>query len=117
MIITITTLNYGNVKAVLVLESSNSVQVNIECVKEFPKNELLLRIESDEKHYSMNSEISFETSSKTQSLQTKEKPEAKINMSNTNEINPYLLLMAHSIIRHVIEIDKNTTNGVISHTD
>lgn len=117
LIITITTLNYGNVKAVLVLESSNSVQVNIECVKEFPKNELLLRIESDEKHYSMNSEISFETSSKTQSSQPKEKPEAKINMSNTNEINPYLLLMAHSIIRHVIEIDKNATNGVTSHTD
>ncbi len=117
LIITITTLNYGNVKAVLVLESSNSVQVNIECVKEFPKNELLLRIESDEKHYSMNSDISFETSSKNPSLQTKEKPEAKINMSNTNEINPYLLLMSHTIIRHVIEIDKNTSNGVISHTD
>ena len=46
-----------------------------------------------------------------------EKPQAKINMSDTNEINPYLLLMAHTIIRHVLEIDKNTSNGVISHTD
>ena len=27
-----------------------------------------------------------------------EKPEAEINMSNTNEVNPYLLLMAHTII-------------------
>lgn len=105
LIITITTLNYGNVIATLILETSNSVDVNIECTKEFPKDELLLRIESDEKHYSMQSSVSFEIS--TQKMEQKEKPEAKINMSNTNEINPYLLLMAHTIIRHVIEIDKN----------
>ena len=54
---------------------------------------------------------------KTQEEKTQEKPQAKINMSNTNEINPYLLLMSHTIIRHVIEIDKNTSKGVISHID
>lgn len=104
LIITITTINYGNVKAILILESSNSVHVNIECIKEFPKDELLLRIQTDEKHYSMQSSVSFETNSQTTVQQ--EKPQAKINMSNTNEINPYLLLMAHTLIRHVIEIDK-----------
>ena len=117
LVITITTLNYGNVTATLVLESSNSVHVNIECVKEFPKDELIMRIESDEKHYSMESVVSFETSSQTTVNEKQEKPQAKINMSNTNEINPYLLLMAHTIIRHVIEIDKNTSNGVFSHID
>lgn len=104
LIITITTINYGNVKAILILENSNSVHVNIECAKEFPKDELLLRIEADEKHYSMQSSVTFETN--TQKTAEQEKPKAKINMSNTNEINPYLLLMAHTIIRHVIEIDK-----------
>lgn len=117
LIITITTLNYGNVIATLILESSNSVHVNIECVKEFPKDELILRIEGDEKHYSMESVVSFETGSQTTVNEKQEKPQAKINMANTNEINPYLLLMAHTIIRHVIEIDKNTSNGVISHID
>lgn len=117
LVITITTLNYGNVTATLVLESSNSVHVNIECVKEFPKDELIMRIESDEKHYSMESVVSFETNSQTTVNEKQEKPQAKINMSNTNEINPYLLLMAHTIIRHVIEIDKNTSNGVFSHID
>ena len=117
LIITITTLNYGNVVATLVLENSNSVHVNIECVKEFPKDELILRIEGDEKHYSMESVVSFDTSSQTTVNNAQEKPQAKINMSDTNEINPYLLLMAHTIIRHVIEIDKNTSNGIVSHTD
>lgn len=117
LIITITTLNYGNVTATLILESSNSVHVNIECVKEFPKDELMMRIENDEKHYSMESVVSFETSSQTTLNENQERPEAKINMGNTNQVNPYLLLMAHTIIRHVIEIDKNTSGGVISHTD
>lgn len=117
LVITITTLNYGNVTATLILESTNSVHVNIECVKEFPKDELLLRIEGDEKHYSMESVVSFETSTQTTVNEKQEKPQAKINMSNTNEINPYLLLMSHTIIRHVIEIDKNTSNGVLSHID
>lgn len=106
LIITITTLNYGKVVATLILETSNSVHVNIECDKEFPKDELLLRIEADEKHYSMNSVVSFETSRQTTVKENQEKLEAKINMSNTNEVNPYLLLMSHTIIRHVIEIDK-----------
>ncbi len=117
LIITITTLNYGNVTATLILENSNSVHVNIGCVKEFPKEELILRIEGDEKHYSMESVVSFETSSQTTVNTEQEKPQAKINMGNTNEINPYLLLMAHTIIRHVIEIDKNTSNGIQSHID
>ncbi len=117
LVITITTLNYGNVTATLILESSNSVHVNIECVKEFPKDELLMRIEGDEKHYSMNSVVSFETSLQTTVNEGQEKPQAKINMGSTNEINPYLLLMSHTIIRHVIEIDKNTSIGVLSHID
>jgi len=112
LIITITTINYGNIIATLVLENSNSVHVNIECIKEFPKDELMLRIEGDEKHYSMESVVSFETSSQTNINSQQEKPQAKINMSDTNEINPYLLLMAHTIIRHVIEIDKNKSNGI-----
>jgi len=102
--ITITTVNYGIVKAVLILENSNSVQVSIECSKDFPKDELLLRIEADEKHYSMQSAVTFSTA--VEHKTATDKPQAKINMSNTNEINPYMLLMAHTIIRHTIELDK-----------
>ena len=117
IIITITTINFGNVIATIILESSNSVHVNIECIKEFPKDELLARIQGDEKHYSMESVVSFETNSNIQKSDSAEKPQAKINMSDTNEINPYLLLMAHTIIRHVIEIDKNASIGITSHID
>ena len=39
--------------------------------------------------------------------ETFEKPEAKVNLSATNEMNPYLLLMAHAFIRNTIFIDSN----------
>lgn len=117
LIVTISTINFGRVVATLILETSNSVHVNIECSEKFPKDELLDRIESDEKHYSMQSVVSFETKSTPQERPEAEQTKAKINMSHTNEINPYLLLMAHTIIRHTIVIDNNAASGVISHVD
>ena len=112
--ITISTVNYGVVVATLILETSNSVHVSIECAKEFPKEELMLRIEGEEKSYSMNSVVTF-SDKEAKSEETVAK--AKINMSQTTEINPYMLLMAHTLIRHVIEIDSNMSIGVTSHTD
>lgn len=110
LIITITTINYGTIVATLILENQNSVHVNIECLEEFPKDELLLRIESEQKHYSMQSVISFETKSGKNEPQKAEQASAKINMSHTNEISPYLLLMAHALIRHTIELDGFSNN-------
>ena len=52
-----------------------------------------------------------------QKEQAETKQSANINMSQTTEINPYLLLMAHTLIKHVIEIDNNKTLGITSHTD
>ena len=113
--ITISTINYGVVKATLVLESSNSVQVTIEASEKFPKNELKTRISKEQKFYAMDSVVSF-TDNKRQE-QTPTQQSANVNMSQTTEINPYLLLMAHTLIKHVIEIDNNKTFGITSHTD
>lgn len=119
LVITITTKNYGVVTATLILETSNSVHTAIECSDKFPKDELMLRIEKEQQHYSMQSVISFETKNSTpQQPENDKNAQAKINMSNTNEINPYMLLMAHTIIRHVIEIDNNASiGGLPSHID
>ena len=102
------------VKAVLYLESSNSVQVSVECSENFPKNELKLRIDNEQKYYSMDSVVNIST---THTDAKTQKQSANINMSQTTEINPYLLLMAHIIIKQVIDIDNNKTSGVVSHTD
>ena len=116
LIVTITTLNFGVVKATIILETANSVVVNIECSKKFPKQELLDRINGDGKSYSMQSDISF-TTKESNPQQSEGQTKAKINMSSNYQINPYLLLMAHTIIRNTMIIDNNATNGVVSHTD
>lgn len=116
LVITVSTINFGIVKTTLVLESSNSVQVSIECTKDFPKKELTLRCENDQKFYSMDSVIAFETST-TSKKASPEKQSAAVNMSQTTEINPYLLLMAHTLIKHIIEIDNNKSLGLNSHID
>lgn len=113
--VTITTVNFGSVIATLVLETSNSVQVSIECGETFPKSELQLRLEGEQKLYAMDSVLSFDV--KKELKPVTDKASANINMSQTTEINPYLLLMAHSIIKNVIDIDNNATLGITSHTD
>ncbi len=107
--ITVTTLNYGVVRATLILETSNSVHVQLETGEKFPKKELLSRIEDEQKHYAMNSVISFETNNNIKPLEAA-KQSANINMSQTTQINPYLLLMAHTLIKHIIDID-NSASG------
>lgn len=113
--VTITTINFGTVIATLYLETSNSVQAVIECSEEFPKAELDLRLNKDNSHYSMNALTSYEVKKNLEPKQ--ERKQANINMSQTTEINPYLLLMAHSIIKHVIDIDNNASIGIVSHVD
>lgn len=102
LVITINTVNFGKVIATLILETSNSVHVNIECSDKFPKDELLLLVRAEEKHYAMQSVLSF------QSIEAKseETPKASVTMSAMSEINPYMLLMSHSIIRNTIILDK-----------
>jgi hypothetical protein len=110
--ISITTINYDLVKATIVLDTQNSVQVIIECNKDFPKKELQLRIDKEQKNYSMISVINFETNENRQK-NVYEKQFATINTSQVTQINPYLLLMAHSVIKHVIDIDNNKTLGLV----
>lgn len=110
LVITITTVNFGKIIATLILETSNSVHVNIECSQEFPKEELLDRIKNEEKHYSMQSVLTFQNYEAKSEDTSRTK--ASVTMSSMDEINPYMLLMAHAIIRNTIIIDDETTNGI-----
>ncbi len=105
--ITITTVHFGTVVATLYLETSNSVQITIECSEKFPKEELNMRLNNDNSHYSMNALTTYQVKNSLNSNQ--ETKQANINMTKTTEINPYLLLMAHSVIKYVIDIDNCVT--------
>lgn len=100
----IQTKNYGNLKGVFTLTTSNSVDVYIICSDKFPKKTLNKLLKEEGTTHSMNTNIDIEDV-----VPLKEEPnetrETKVNLSATNEMNPYLLLMAHSFIRNTILID------------
>ncbi len=103
----IQTKNFGNVKGEFTLTTSNSVDVFITCSENFPKKTLQKSLMDESSSLAMTTNIDIEaiTPKKQEVL---EKQETKVNLSATNEMNPYLLLMAHAFIRNTIFIDSNS---------
>ena len=106
----IQTRNYGNVNSVLTLLTANSVDMNIQCNDNFPKDDLLKRLNEETFNHTMQSSISIEATEQTEGY-IEPQQQAKVNLSSTYEMNPYLLLMAHSFIKNTIIIDSSLTIG------
>lgn len=100
----IQTKNFGNLKGVFTLTTSNSVDIYIICSENFPKKLLLGFLNEESSSHAMNTNIDIEQI-QPQKEEPNEEHETKVNLSATNEMNPYLLLMAHSFIRYTIFID------------
>lgn len=109
----IQTKNFGNVKGVFTLTTSNSVDVYIICSEDFPKRTLQKSLMEESSSHAMNTTIDIEAV-EPKKQETLENAEAKVNLSATNEMNPYLLLMAHAFIRNTIFID---SNGITEETN
>lgn len=111
--IMISTRNCGNLTAIVSLITTNAVDIAITCSDKFPKKELLKRLKNESTKHSMQSNINFEEVQSQNEEQTT-KPTAKVNLSEVNTINPYLLLTCHAIIKHTLEIDNTLTIGEYS---
>lgn len=102
--ILISTRNYGNVKATLILVAKNSVDIFIDSYENFPKEELLAKVNAESQKHSIQANVAFEQN--IIKNDSKEAPrQAKISMSNLKEVNPFLLIMANAVIRNTIELD------------
>ena len=113
LIVLIQTKNFGNVKGVFTLTTSNSVDVYITCSEDFPKLTLQKSLMEEGASHAMNTTIDVEAV-QPKNNDKNEKRETKVNLSATNEMNPYLLLMAHAFIRNTIFID---TNGIVENNE
>ncbi len=103
----IQTKNFGNVKGVFTLTTSNSVDIYIVCSEDFPQKTLEKSLRDESSSLAVHTNIDVEAV-ESKKREIFEKPEAKVNLSATNEMNPYLLLMAHAFIRNTIFIDSNS---------
>ena len=104
----IQTKNFGNLKGDFTLTTSNSVDILITCSENFPKKILQKSLMEESSSHAMNTNIDIEAVA-PQKEEVSEVHETKVNLSATNEMNPYLLLMAHSFIRNAILIDNNAS--------
>lgn len=101
--IMISTRNYGNVKVTLILLAQNSIEIFVHCSDQFPKKELLQRINTESKMHAIQSNVMFEEKI---TKQNQDAPvQAKVSLSNVKEVNPFLLLMANAVIKHTIDLD------------
>lgn len=101
--IVISTRNYGNVRVTLIMIEGTSIDIMITCSKEFPKEELLKRINAESQSHSIQTNVMVEE--KIIKRDEEAPRQAKISMSNLPKVNPFLLLIANAIIRHTIELD------------
>lgn len=101
----IQTKHFGNLKGVFTLTTSNSVDILIICSENFPKKLLQKILMEESTAHAMNTNIDIEEIKPTK--EENETRETKVNLSATNEMNPYLLLMAHAFIRNTILLDNN----------
>ena len=102
----IQTRNFGNVKGVFTLTTTNSVDIFIVCSEDFPKTLLQKSLTEESSSHSMSMHIDVEAI-EPKNVVKNETASAKVNLSATNEMNPYLLLIAHAFIRNTIFIDSN----------
>lgn len=107
----IQTKNFGNIKGVFTLTTTNSVDIFITCSENFPKKLLQKSLLEESSTHAMNTNIDIEEVT-LKKEEINDVRETKVNLSATNEMNPYLLLMAHSFIRNTILIDSNQSLGV-----
>ena len=83
--------------------NANNVDMQIQCNENFPKEDLLERMKEVTENHTMQSNITVEQ--RVQMAQDIENQQAKVNLSSTYDLNPFLLLMAHSFIKNTIIID------------
>ncbi len=113
MTIIIQTVNFGLIKILLMIdkEDKTKVMMKINCPNEFPKVELQKLMETQTLAYNVKTSVEYKTIELQHQKLKNNQPQ--VDMQTSNEINPYLMIAAQSIIRQVVDIDKRFSKGEI----
>ncbi|GBF23368.1 hypothetical protein tpqmel_0772 [Candidatus Gastranaerophilus sp. (ex Termes propinquus)] len=101
----IQTQNYGNVSATLQMEKGLALTVLLKCVEDFPRAMLEKLLCENMGECGVNTEMVAQSAKQATIEKKQERPSVKMTAQST--ISPQLLLASYSLIRLVIEIDKN----------
>lgn len=101
----ISTINFGNVHVLIFKTEKSSIGFNISASPEFPKDKVIKQIQLEAKDYNVQTEINVEKKENLQNNIKEIKTEVSVNTGK--HINPFLILMAQTAVKVIIEIDKN----------
>jgi hypothetical protein len=105
--ILIKTINFGNVKVSIYKNEHNLINFHISAGESFPIEKVTKLIKEEANNYNVQTEMNFEKKEKLTSLEKGQNGETKISVNTSCHINPFLILMAQTIVRIIIGIDKN----------
>lgn len=101
----ITTKNYGMVK-ILIFKEEGGFNIDINCSEDFPKEKFNAEIKTKSEDASLNLKHNvLYTTRKASKEDKKDSDEAKVEFSKSSKISPQLLIVIHSLIKIVMEID------------
>ena len=103
--ILISTENFGNVKIVLFKQGNKAISMQIACSKEFPKEFVEKAIEVQAQNYNVQAGIAFEEK-QVEKPKKQEQSQTQVSLNTSPGVNPFLILMAHAVIKIVIGVDK-----------
>lgn len=103
--ILISTENFGNVQIVLFKQGNKSINMQIACSKEFPKEfvEKAIAVQAD--NYNVQTGITFEEK-QIEKPKKQDTSQTQVSLNTSPGVNPFLILMAHAVIKIVIGLDK-----------
>ena len=105
--IMIKTVNFGNVGVIIFKDEGSTINFNIKACPDFPKDEATEKIKSETKDYNIRTSLVYEEKTAVYQTEKPENAKTEVNINMGIKINPFLILMAETVIRIIIEIDKN----------
>lgn len=105
IIILISTVNFGNIQILLSKPDKNAININITCSKEFPVEKFKISMNEEAVNYNVQASISANVIEDTKK-EIKDS-QAQISMKVSPGVNPFLILLANSVIKIVTAIDNS----------
>lgn len=103
----IKTVNFGNVSVLIFKGENATINFNIKAGSDFPKDEVTEKIKQEAKDYNVETELAYEAKESIPQTEKTEQAKTEVNINTGIKINPFLILMAQTAIRVIVETDKN----------
>lgn len=103
MVISITTKNYGFVR-ILLYKNEGSFNIDVNCSQDFPKEKFndAVKLKSSDASLNIKPEIVYSTRKPSSDEKNNE---INVEFSKSSKISPQLLIIVHTLIKIVMEID------------